>query len=350
MGSNISKLLFVIILVAVFTAGAFLSYLWTVGYYVSLELKIPDKPVICVHDFVISAKDPTFFNITILNPSFSPKEAKILGIEVLTKDKNIHYITFITPQIPEEGYVLNPGDSETFKCSWNWTKYTGQTVNIIVLVKEGSGASFQTTLPLTKINIVNIEFDPEFGNRFNMTVANSNLSATNVTLTEINVIVDNSVHRVNTQPTLPVDLEPGDSINLTCMWNWANYQGEDVTLAINTIQGYFTKKKHTIPTYAIFTIQKVEFNLTNTSCFNLTIANSEISMIALKITDISITLKNGTAIKPEKITPDLPHVIDRNSTISFICEWNWTAYRGERITITVSTKQGYETKTTWKIP
>lgn len=350
MGLNISKLVFTAVLIGVFTIGALLSYLWVVGYYVSLELKIPDKPVIYLHNFMISAEDPTFFNISILNPSFSPEEIRIVSIQVLTKDDRIHYITSTSPNIPKEGYVLNPGDSKTFKCSWNWANYTGQIVNIIVLVKDGSGGSFQATLPLTEIKIANITFDPESGTRFNITVINSNLSAANVTLTEVNVIIDDSIHEVTTQPALPINLEPNGSINLICMWSWTNYQGEDITLMVNTMQGYSTKKKHIVPTYAIFTIQKVDFNLNDTSHFKLILANSENSLIALKITNIGVILGNGTVIRLEKITPDLPYVLDKNSTTSFMCEWNWTAYRGEEISITISTEQGYKTKGTWRIP
>jgi len=349
MSLNISKLLFAAILVVIFTAGALFSYLWVVGYYISLELKIPDKPVIYVHDFIVSAEDPTFFNISILNPSFSPKETKILGIQVLTEDGEIHHITSISPDIPNEGYILNPGNSEIFRCSWDWSNYTGQIINVIVLVEEGSGGSLQIALPLTEINIANITFDPECGDHFNMTVINSDLSAANVTLTEVNVIVDNSVHKVATQPALPINLEPNSSISLVCMWSWANYQGETITLAIKTVQGYSTRKLHLIPTYAIFTIQKVEFNLTDTSRFKLIVANSENSLVALKITDISITLENNATIKPEKTVPALPYILDRNSTISFTCEWNWTTYRGEEIVITISTGQGYKTKITWRI-
>ncbi len=350
MGLNMSKLLFAAILVAVFTVGALLSYLWVVGYYVSLELNIPDKPVVYVYDFTVSAKDPSFFNISILNPSFSPKETKILGIQVLTEDNRIHHITSTNPNILEEGYTLNPGESKTFKCSWDWVNYTGQTVNIIVLVEDGSGGSFQVTLPLTKIIVADITFDPELGDSFNITVTNSDLSATNVTLTEVNIIVDNSIHKVTAKPVLPINLEPNGSINLACTWRWVDYQGESIKLVINTEEGYFAEKKHIVPTYAVFTIQKADFNLTDPSHFKLIVANSENSLIALKITDISITLENGTVIKPEKITPNLPYVLNKNSTISFMCEWNWFAYRGEKIAITINTEQGYKTKTTQRIP
>lgn len=142
------KIFFAITLIAAFIAGAFLSYIWTVGYYVSLGLKVPEKPVISIYNFAISVENPTFFNISILNPSFSPGKVEILGIYVLTGDNLIHKITLMDPRISSEGYTLDIGASETFRCFWNWTKYAGQSITVVVLVKDGSGGSLNTKLPL----------------------------------------------------------------------------------------------------------------------------------------------------------------------------------------------------------
>ncbi|MBS7648100.1 MAG: hypothetical protein QXK89_01275 [Candidatus Bathyarchaeia archaeon] len=345
---NVNKMLFAAFLVAAFVFGAFLSYLWVVGYYVSLELKIPEKPVISLYNFTVSAQDPTFFNITILNPSFSPRETDILGIKVLTGDNIIHRVTSITPTIPVGGYRLHVGSSETFKCLWKWVNYTGQSINIIVLVEDGSGGTLTAKLPLVEVEITSLTLDPEHGDRFNLTIRNSQRSTIGVDLESIKVIAGGISSSVKTYPSLPIRLEPSNSTGLLCEWNWTDHQGEIIKVIVNTSQGYISEWIQNVPN--LFSIREIGFNPDDPTYLNITVANSENSPITLNITTITITLKNGTILAPTNITPNLPYVININSTATFSCKWNWSAYSGEEVTITVSTEQNYRAKSTYRIP
>lgn len=350
MGLNISKILFVALLAAVFVAGAFLSYLWVVGYYVSLQLKAPKKPVLSISAFLASAEDPSFFNITILNPSFSPGETYILGILVLTEDNTIYRIASTNPTIPSGGYKLNVGDSVTFKCSWNWLNYVGQQVNIIVLVREGTGGALRATLPIVELSITNITMRPERGDHFNITIMNSNVSATSVSLVGVEIIVNGLIHKVETEPHLPIKLEPGVPASLMCRWSWADHQNETITIIARTVQGYVARAVHTIPVYATLVIRDVGFNPANTTYFNVTIFNSGSSLLPLTITGIKIMLENGVLIEPTSVIPNLPIILDVNATVTFLCKWDWSTYRGKGILIETLTGQGYRARITYEIP
>jgi len=350
MDLNINKLFFAIALIAAFTAGALLSYIWVVGYYVSLELKAPKKPAISIYDFTVSVEDPTFFNISILNPSFSPNRVEILGIHVLTGDNIVHKITSTDPKISSEGYTLDIGASETFRCSWNWTKYTGQSITIIVLVKDGSGGALNIKLPLIEIKITSLEFNPEEGSQFNVTIENSNRSDDGIDLVNIKITDDNISYNVETYPSLPIRLNPSNSTTLTCKWNWFDHQNKTITLTVETLQGFIAEKIYKIPLYAILIIENVEFNPSDTSHINVTIVNPEKSLTQLNITDIRLILENGTTIMLMETEPKLPYIIGVNRRVTFTCEWNWSIYRGKEVTITVNTKQGYKTKIICKVP
>ncbi len=244
---NLSRILFIAILIATFASGAFLSYLWVVGYYVSLGLKTLEKPVVSICNFTVSAENPTFFNITVFNPLFSPKETKILKIEVLTEDNALYEINSTNPSIPNGGYTLNVGDSENFVCFWEWTNHSGEKITVVILVSEGSGGVLQTTLPLVEVEITEFTFDLEHGDYFNITVKNSERSAIGINLVEVKLTVKGLTSTPDTQPPLPLRIEPGESVSLLCRWNWTDYERESIRITVNTSQGYRAETTYRIP-------------------------------------------------------------------------------------------------------
>jgi len=237
---SIGKFTFVILLLATFIIGAFISYLWVLGYYVALGLKVPEKPVITVSNLSFSPQDPSFFDVSILNPSFSPANVKVSEIHVLTEDNAIHKIGNTYPSIPTGGYVLRVGETKTFKCYWNWANYTGQKIKVIVFVAEGSGGTFQDTLPLVSIEVADFSLDLAFGDRFNLTVKNSEGSVISVNITRITVTLENgTVLEVSLiTPTLPYALDKDATVTFTCLWNWTEYRDKEVKVTVYTSQGY----------------------------------------------------------------------------------------------------------------
>jgi len=338
-----NRIVFALTLTLALMVGAILSYMGVVGYYLSLELKVPEKPAISISSFKVSADNPTFFNITVLNPTFSPGEAVISGINVLVSEGNVYKVISTEPPIPSGGYRLKVGASETFKCFWAWANYTGQSISIVVFVKDGSGAVFTATLPLVAVEIGDLEFDPGKGESFNISIRSGEKSAVSVDLEGIRVIVDGSVYDVESEPPLPINLNPGDSLNLTCKWNWAAYQGGSITVIVRTRQGYIGRIESVIPTYVAFNVSRVTFDPNNTSCFNFTVSMSSFheSLNALNVTEVTIMLKDGSILKPSKTVPELPYVLKASSATTFTCEWGWASYAGEEVTITINTSQGY---------
>ena len=140
---GISKLMFVIFLLVALIVGATSSYVWTMGYYASKEYQLPEKPTLSIEGVEFSAQDTTYFDVIILNPSYSPSSVNIDQIVVLTEDGVLHSVE-VSPNLP---YSLKVGSSETFKGLWNWSDYTGQITKVIVFVADGSGSTAQVPLP-----------------------------------------------------------------------------------------------------------------------------------------------------------------------------------------------------------
>ncbi|MEM2111857.1 MAG: hypothetical protein QXX08_08280 [Candidatus Bathyarchaeia archaeon] len=349
--SSIGKITLVALLIATFVLGAFLSYMWVVGYYVSLGLKIPEKPVISISNIKFNPQRTTSFNITILNPTLSSSEVKILGISVLTENGTLYEIKDTVPTIPSNGYTLQVGESKTFHCFWEWGAFTGQSLKVMVFIADGSGGTIRGIFPLVNLTITDFQVDPLFANRFRLIISNSENSATYVNLTLVRITSSNGTEVISAiEPALPQKLEPNASISLIGYWDWSSHQNEMITIQIETAEGYTTRSIKMISTYVTFSIGEVSFNASDTLHFNLTIINSETSIIPVNITKITVTLENETVHQVTPVTPALPYVLDKNATVTFHCSWNWTDYRDKTVTITVTTLEGYTASSSRKTP
>lgn len=333
----LSRLVLILLLLIATIIGALLSYLWVLGYYVSLGLRVPETTTVTITNATFHFQDTTFFNVTLLNPSFSPSDANITQIAISTGDSILHNITEVYPTLP---YQLPRGESENFKCLWNWANYTGETIKVFVLIADGSGATFQAEAPLVSLTIT-VYFHPAISvNHFNLTIQSSMLSVTYVNITEVTVAME-SVQNVT--PSLPYTLHPNASVEFMCMFNWTNYQGKNVTIAVHTLQGYSAYWVQILPEPVILSISEVLFNTTDTNHFNVTIQNSKSSPTFVNITRITITMENGTIQEIRDAYPPLipSYTIYPNASVTFMCTWNWTEYHNKNVTITVYTLQDY---------
>jgi len=143
---GVSKLFFILLLLVSFIVGALLSYIWTMGYYAPLEFHLPSRTNITIENVDFSSvENVTFFNVAILHPSYSPStNVEIKRIMVSTSNGSLYTTIDTDPQLPQQ---LARGSSLTVRSFWNWTNYTGQTANVIVLVADGSGATFEASIP-----------------------------------------------------------------------------------------------------------------------------------------------------------------------------------------------------------
>ena len=238
---GLSTLMHILLLLVAAIVGAFLSYMWTVGYYISLEAQLPEAPTVTITDVTFDPQDSTLFNLTLLNPSFSPSSASAEQVMVSTEDGMLDNVTVI-PTLPQE---LSIGKYKTLRCFWNWANHTDKNLKIHVFIADGSGANFQAKTPLVDLIITDVVFNSTIGvNHFNMTVQNSASSVTHIAVS--GVTVDTEIVG-NVTPALPYTLFPNASIAFTCPLNWTDYQGNEVTVKVETLQGYAAYYIRTIP-------------------------------------------------------------------------------------------------------
>jgi len=337
----ISKLAIILLLLMAGTVGAILSYMLVMGYYVSIGFRVPDKTSIAVTNAIFPAENATMFNVTILNPSFSPSNANVTRIEVITEENNVYVTNILRPETP---YSMKPGSLENFTCLWNWSNYTNREVRIAVFLAEGSGATFRTRTPPMELIVTSAYFNATVSTAyFNLTVQNHWSSATYVNVTGISVTMENGTSQVisGVIPSLPHTLYPSNSTTFICPWDWTNYRSKSVTIAVYTLQGYRAYYTQVTPPRVILTITEALFNATDMTRFNVTVQSSELSSINVNIINITVTTEDGTIHNITYTTPPLPNVLSPTSSVTFTCTWNWTDYQGQNVTITVCTLEGY---------
>jgi len=338
----ISKLLLILLLLIALIIGAVLSYLGVIGYYLTLDRVNPEDITVNITDYAFDNQNTSYFNVTIQCPtSYKSREpANLTRITVSTEDNILHNVTGTEPPLSYK--FQKKGESQTFKCLWNWANYTGETIKIIAFVAEGSGPTFEAKAPLVDLGITEILFDSAISiTHFNMTVGNSPSSVTYVNITGVSIDRE-PIPPENLSISLPHVLNPDESVSLKCMWNWVDYQNKSVTVAVYTIQGYMAYYSETTPPPVTLEISEVVFDITDTNpYFNITVQNSEFSPTYVNVTKISVTVENGFSLNVTEITPSLPYGLSSNESQVFTCFCNWTGYRNKNFTIGVHTLQGF---------
>ena len=358
----VSGLSLILLILASVIVGALLSYMGVVGYYENLKIRTPEKSDVAIANATFLPQDTSFFNVTILNPSYSPSDAVIIRIAALTEDDLIHNVNTTDP-LP---YTLRKATTDfpglqTFECSWDWANYTGEKVGIIAFLADGSGPTFETETPLVDLRITDVSFDPAISaTHFNVTAQNHiSPASSNVTvdITEISVTVEGGSKRNITEiiPALPWSLNLGESSNFMCTWDWTKYQNTSVTVAVHASQGYMCYTTRMTPPPVSLEITDILFDVTNTTRLDVTVKNNHVSPTYLNVTKISAfvenqtirewTIENGTAVNPS-----IPFTLNKSSTETFVCPWNWTQFRDENVTVVIYTLQGFMANYTQATP
>ena len=315
--------------------GALISYMFVMGYYMSIGFRVPEETSIVIEQASFSPQNATAFNVSILNPSYSPSNATVNQVKVITGD-TVHSTEILHPSLRE----IKPGELKNFTCRWNWSNDTGEEVRILAFIAEGSGATFKTTTPIMGITITETRFNAaETTNSFNVTVENQPSSVDYVNISKIIVAAD-TVQELTPSPGLPHALNPGDSETFKVPLTWTYYRNKTVTVTVHTLQGYTASDAPRTPLPVSLTITEAVFNETATNHFNLTVQNSASSPAYANITRISLTMENDTSLDINETAPSLPHIIPSGTSTTFTCSWNWTYYRDKNVTITVSQREG----------
>jgi len=344
----ISKLLLVLLLLLAMIVGAILSYLWVMGYYISLDRVYPEDVTINITECTFDEQNPSFFNVTIQCPtSYKSKEpANITQIMVSTEDGVLHDEIDTGPSLPYK--FQNKGELETFNCLWNWANYTGETIEIIALVAEGSGSAFEVEAPSVELTIIAVNATVADTTYFNVTLYNSEDSVIDLDVTQITLTMEDGTILEITEidPSLPHLLSPGSHTMFKCSWNWTNYRGRNATIIVYTSQGHIAYSPLHTTDPILLTVESVLFDPANTTYFNATVLNSEYSVTQANITLITVTDPYGeifeVTVEPP---PSLPYSLPPAETVTLKCLWDWTSHYGQggTVMITVGTSDGYWT-------
>jgi len=336
----LSKLSIIILLITSLIIGALLSYLLVMGYYLTLGINIPKNTTLSISHVAFTNQSTSYFNVTFFNPSYSPSAARITKITVKTADNKLHTVNQTSPETP---YTIPKANSTTFQCMWNWANYTGQDIGVIAFIDDGSGPTREVRTPFVGLTITETRFNSSISlTHFNLTVQNSKYSATYVNISQI-ALPTGTLPLNQTSPNLPYRLEKNQSKTFKCNWDWTNYQNKSITIAVRTVEGYTAYYDKTTPQPLGVEITNLVFSEPDTTHFNVTVRNRKESPTFVNINNVTVTLENRTVreINRTQITPAPPYKLDRNSSVTLYCSWNWSLYWGKNATVSIFTTQNY---------
>lgn len=350
--------LIVVILVSALIGGI-ITYLWVMGYYVSVGFRVPeDVTTLTITNASFNPEDPTRFNLTVLNPSYSPGRANITRIAVSVGDSPQLYDIDLGGEI----ITIERGEAKNITCGSimkgeekvGWGEFAGEKITVYVFAGDASAALRQFETPLVRLHVKGAIFDSKVSvKHFNLTVQND---AESVIALEIKNVSLGAQRVENVTPSLPITLHPGESKSLRCDVDWQNHTGETPRIVVETSRGYRGVYQPMTPLPRIYLIvSDASFGETDTDYFNVTIENSaesshyvDILGVVLKMEDGEELVLNGADVQYEvdgAWKPLTPYYrLERNSSQTFRCSWNWTRHRNEAVTIFAYTRQGFETR------
>jgi archaellum component FlaF (FlaF/FlaG flagellin family) len=308
---------------------------------------IPIETVsLSIIDVEFPATNATRFNVTVLNPSYSPRDVVITEIRFTVEDNATFYGVMKTePKLP---FTLKRGFSQTFICTSYWGGFAGKIITVHVMVENASGPNYAYQTPTVKMT-VNPVFNPRVRRaveHFNVTVKNSEESVINLTITDI-VVNGITVEPEKITPSLPQVLPPNRSVTFFCNWDWRAIGKENVTVIVRTEERYEGVGTVLEPGIAYLDVEKVLFDEADTNHFTVVIRNLNESTVEANLAGIEIIFEDGKVIKINETIPPLPHLekvlfIKPGNFTKIKCTWNWTLYRNKPINVTAYTKQGFQ--------
>jgi PKD repeat protein len=349
---GLSKLSLLVLLIATALFGAVLSYLWTEGYYIETGRRVPEDVItITITNVTFPMENSTFFNVTILNPSFSKADAYITGIALITTVNGVETVDPVQPDAvaPAIPYLLSKGDEETFRCHKMWGHLAGETLNVAVFLETDSGAVFTSVTRRVALEIVRAEFHVAATiRRFNVTVRNSVDSLTPLNVSEIwfdtSEIPIQNVTIADETATLPYQLLPGENQTFTLFWNlWeTGALGFAHNITVNTLQGYSAViKTQVLPPEIMLDVSDSIFAVPHTDHFNVSVENPLIpGAYPVNISRVTVTIGAST-VDNITIAPGSDRMIPPGTIRTLQCLWSWEAFKGQNATLTVYTSQGF---------
>ncbi len=306
------------------------------GAEASAETKLVKLEATTRFNATVSCKQ---FNITItnsqnsaINLTLTKIKINMVAIENVTLLPNDQNITFPIP--------VFAGKPISLRCLYDWNTFVNPKIRVETSEGYYVEASTNATASVLLL-ITNVVFNETKPDETSITVSNSQYSSTPVDISDIILTYRNGTqdqqYHINGTLTIPqfvpyYRLGIGNTTTFNhCIWNWRNYRDQNVTITMNVKQG-FTPASETrkTPQPVVFKIKEVNFNLTDTSHFLVTVANmpcslQNITIATIKVNETDVALNQTVNIGEEKI---------------FNCTFDWANLRGEEVNITAYTSDG----------
>lgn len=297
--------------------------------------------VLEIKEIKFNETDCTYFNVTIENVEDSKAAATIIGVNLTLPDETTFRID-TSPPLNVTPIYISLNESITIKCLWDWYLHRNETVKIDVYAKQGFTVPAETVItpPSVILEIQETLFNLTDTNSFRVNVKNLQTSLQNVTVSKILVLhKGKEIFKNETIRELDIDKD----VTFACTWNWTKYKGKNVTITVDTVQGFNAFYTLTLPVVTASVV--FDSNISN-QYFSVNVQNNAFS--AITVTGISV---NETRIINATLTyPLLPFTVEDGNDALIICPFDWQSFSGTPATVVVSTSNGFEVTVEVEVP
>jgi hypothetical protein len=183
--------------------------------------------------------------------------AKIASMPVSLGNASIINIKVNGTQASNTSQIVPIGEERVFNYTFDWRSLRGKNANITAELSNGEIISKSILLPIVDLELSANQSD--FGRSaegtpyINITVINSVFSNKTVNITQIVFKTGNITETADgtlTTPTLLTSgylLNIGANVTIFCPWNWALYLDQNLTITVQTAQGFSVSQTLQIP-------------------------------------------------------------------------------------------------------
>jgi len=275
-----------------------------------------------------------YFNLTVKNDAQSK-----INLTITEVDLDYQPVTNMSIELP---IVVTINDSIELQCYYDWQGYPKPTVRVKTL--EGYTFEIEKEIPSTAIIVVtNVTFSETNTTELSVTLWNSPDSETLIDVVNITLTDDEGNETKIGIFDPPVRVDKNETVTLNCVWNWTEYRDRNVTINAYTKQGFRAVSKTVkTPSPVVLKITALDFNLTDTESFSVTVQNMPCSIQDANITNFTIFYNNNfTEVNGTTVSPNLSYILAIRENQTFTCTFNWTSYKGLTINVTVYTEEGF---------
>jgi len=195
----------------------------------------------------------------------------------------------------------------------------------------------------TLLVVENVDFSPSNFAYFNVTVLNPSNSVLDANITGFSIYLEesNQTYTIESaEPDLsPFSLKKGTRQTFKCFKNWSAFAGETVKVEPIAENASTKSSPYTTPKTKLIITPNFNASLTVEN-FTITL-NSTGSNVNLTISQLKMFTETLN------VEPSLPQALAANSAWALTCKYNWESRRGQNVTISLKTVEGYETSITF---